>query len=187
MQNAHLLSLNDLPPDGKRLTVDDPSLWAANLREFHMDCRVEHPLKVDLQILPVEDGYLVRGTLTGGVIMPCNRCAEDVHIQLDSRFEEFEEVPDGEEAEDDQPGDSHILLDKGAPMLNTAALCWEEFVLALPMNPLCREDCRGLCPRCGANLNETACTCARDEGDPRLAVLRELSLQKAGQKKNNQL
>ena len=56
MQNLHLLSLNDLPPDGKRLTVDDVSLWAANLREFHMDCRVEQPLKVELHILPVEDG-----------------------------------------------------------------------------------------------------------------------------------
>ena len=103
MQNLHLLSLNDLPPDGKRLTVDDASLWAANLREFHMDCRVEQPLKVELHILPVEDGYLVRGELTGGVIVPCNRCAEDVHIALDSRFEEFEDVPEAEDGEDGQP------------------------------------------------------------------------------------
>ena len=178
MQHHHLLSLNDLPPDGRRLTVDDASLWTANLREFHMDCRVEHPLKVELHILPVEDGYLVRGELTGGVIVPCNRCAEDVHIALDSRFEEFEDVPDGEDEADEQPGDSHILLDKGVPMLDLAALCWEEFVLALPMNPLCHEDCKGLCPQCGDNLNTTACHCTRDEGDPRLAVLRGLSLQK---------
>lgn len=178
MQNAHLLSLNDLPPDGKRLTVTDASLWDGNLREFHMDCRVKEPLKIELHILPVEDGYLVRGELTGGVILPCNRCAEDVHIQLDSRFEEFEDVPAGDDADAGQPGDSHILLDKGVPMLDLAALCWEEFVLALPMNPLCREDCKGLCPQCGANLNAAACHCVRDEGDPRLAALRGLSLQK---------
>ncbi|WP_346667235.1 DUF177 domain-containing protein, partial [uncultured Desulfovibrio sp.] len=136
MQNAHLLPLNDLPPDGRRLTVADASLWDGNLREFHMDCRVEQPLKIELHILPVEDGYLVRGELTGSVILPCNRCAEDVHIRLDSRFEEFEEVPAGDDADAGQPGDSHILLDKGVPMLDLAALSWEEFVLALPMTPL---------------------------------------------------
>lgn len=178
MRNAHLLSLNDLPPDGKRLTVADASLWTANLQEFHMDCRVEHPLKVELHILPVEDGYLIRGELTGDVVLPCNRCAEDVHIRLDERFEEFEEVPVDDDTDAGQPGDSHILLDKGVPMLDLAALCWEEFVLALPMNPLCREDCKGLCPQCGANLNNATCHCSRDEGDPRMAVLRGLSLQK---------
>ena len=46
--------------------------------------------------------------------------------------------------------------------------------VALPLNPLCREDCRGLCPRCGADRNGGDCGCAEETGDPRWSALREL-------------
>ncbi|MDL2317223.1 DUF177 domain-containing protein [Desulfovibrio sp. OttesenSCG-928-A18] len=62
--------------------------------------------------------------------------------------------------------------------LNPAALVWEEFLLALPVKPLCSRACKGLCPVCGCNLNEQACACNKDEGDPRLAVLRGLNIRK---------
>jgi uncharacterized protein len=50
-----------------------------------------------------------------------------------------------------------------------------ETTLALPMKPLCRADCQGLCPACGANRNVAPCTCAPKPPDPRLAVLRDLA------------
>ncbi len=50
-----------------------------------------------------------------------------------------------------------------------------ETTLALPMKPLCREDCRGLCPACGGNRNLVACACAGRAPDPRLAALRDLA------------
>lgn len=62
--------------------------------------------------------------------------------------------------------------------INPAALAWEEFSLALPVKPLCREECRGLCPVCGCNRNTDPCTCAGLEGDPRLAALRGLTVGK---------
>jgi uncharacterized protein len=46
--------------------------------------------------------------------------------------------------------------------------------VATPMSCLCRRDCQGMCPHCGANLNEGLCGCQHEEGDPRLAALREL-------------
>ena len=49
-----------------------------------------------------------------------------------------------------------------------------DLLLALPTKHLCREDCRGLCPRCGKNLNEGLCGCREDKVDPRLAVLAQL-------------
>ena len=54
------------------------------------------------------------------------------------------------------------------------ALVETETTLALPMKPLCREDCRGLCPACGGNRNLVACACASPAPDPRLAALRDL-------------
>lgn len=50
----------------------------------------------------------------------------------------------------------------------------EELIFQEPMKPLCHEDCRGICPRCGVNLNQTDCACDRTILDPRLAVLRRL-------------
>lgn len=62
--------------------------------------------------------------------------------------------------------------------INVAHLAFEEFLLALPFKALCSEECKGLCPKCGHNLNTGPCACVRDEGDPRLAALRNLTLGK---------
>ena len=56
-------------------------------------------------------------------------------------------------------------------LLATEPLVAEQVQLNLPTHPLCREDCRGLCPRCGANLNDGPCGCAEPPGDPRWAAL----------------
>ena len=58
--------------------------------------------------------------------------------------------------------------------VNLAPLVRETLLLALPTKPLCREDCRGLCPRCGANRNGAECGCREEWRDPRLEVLRTL-------------
>lgn len=62
--------------------------------------------------------------------------------------------------------------------MNIGNLAFEEFLLALPVKALCSEDCKGLCPKCGHNLNTGQCACSRSEGDPRLAALRNLTLGK---------
>lgn len=58
--------------------------------------------------------------------------------------------------------------------LDLDEFCYPEIVLALPTKFLCKEDCKGLCPTCGQNLNEGACTCGETEIDPRLSALAEL-------------
>ena len=56
----------------------------------------------------------------------------------------------------------------------TRDLLREQFYLALPMKPLCREECQGLCPQCGVNRNVEACQCSTRWDDPRLAALKAL-------------
>ena len=58
--------------------------------------------------------------------------------------------------------------------IDLSQLMDEQFYLALPMKPLCREHCKGLCPSCGTNLNEAACDCQVRWEDPRLAGLKAL-------------
>ena len=100
MQN-YRIPLSEISPSGKDMTLDDPAIWQGPLAEFRMDCRIIDPLKAELGIMPLEGGYLVRGSITGTVVLPCNRCAEDVTVTVDSHFENFEETaaePEDEEA-----------------------------------------------------------------------------------------
>lgn len=173
--SKYLVSINDLPPDGKEFTLEDQDIWLAPLKEFKMDCKIEQPLRITLYVMPADEGCLVRGTLTGGVSVPCNRCAEDARVEIDSRFDEFEEIPGGQ-PRDGKASESHVVFDRGAPMLDLGEVAWEQFMLALPARPLCREDCKGLCPQCGMNLNLGNCSCADDDGDERMAAFRGLKL-----------
>ena len=175
------IPLNSLPTGGLSLTVDDPAVWADPLREFKLSCLVRQPLKAEVFLLPQEDGCFVRGHLTGEVSQPCDLCAEDAIVELDVHFENFEPVPGSvaeDEEEDAELDESVMRMGESGPEINVAVLLWEEFSLALPIHPLCRAQCAGLCPSCGQNLNDGPCNCARDEGDPRLAALRGLTISK---------
>ena len=188
MQN-YRISLNDLSPEGKEFTLDDATIWQKPMEEFGLDFRVSKPLCARILVLPMDGGWLVRGTLEGEVVLPCSRCAEDAVSAIAARFEEFESVPgmgddedEGDEtvavAEMEDTTDGRIVFEHNSPMLDLAAICWEELMLAMPVIPLCRKDCKGLCAGCGVNLNEGMCACTEEEGDPRMAALRGLTLHK---------
>jgi uncharacterized protein len=180
--SEHVIAVDTLPPEGKTFILEDQDIWLEPMRSFAMDCTVKRPLRSTITVVPSGDGCLVRGSLTGEVQVPCNRCAEDAVVELDAVFEEFEEgrlAEDGDGDEDDEaPPDSHLVFVGGMPVLDLAAICWEQFVLAMPMIPLCSPGCKGLCPRCGANLNTNPCTCRKDEADPRLAALQNLKIKR---------
>lgn len=172
----YLVSINDLPPSGKTFTIDDQEVWLDPIREFKMDCRIAEPLKTSIFVMPADDGCVVRGTLTGQVVVPCSRCAENASLKIDSKYDEYEEIPKAPERGKLEKGQGHIVFDRNAPMLDLAAVAWEELMLSLPVTPLCRDNCKGLCPDCGANLNMGACGCAANDGDPRLAALRNVKI-----------
>ena len=108
--------------------------------------------------------------------LPCSRCLEPFTTPVDAPFDlryqpHAENTGEGEReiAEDDLTTAfyEHDEIDLGQLMR-------EQFYLSLPMKPLCRDECRGLCPVCGTNLNRGACACTHAWEDPRLAALREL-------------
>ena len=182
------ISITDLPPEGRTFIIDEQSVWTAPMHEFGISGRILSPLRGEILLIPQLDGEVcgcvVRGRLTGKIALPCDRCAEDACVAIDSSFEDFEPFPADDSPDDedknlfsDDAADKEIIrLKDGTPQINPEALLWEEFLLSLPVKPLCRPDCRGLCASCGQNLNLGKCSCNKDEGDPRLAVLRNLTL-----------
>lgn len=178
------IALNALGPGGTSFTVDEPSVWSQPIAECGMACQVTVPLVGTVTLLPQDGGILAVGRLCGEVAMPCDRCAEDATVVIDHRFESFEPLSEEDESgEDAFDGDADALIIRtgkdGAPEFDLGGLLWEEFVLSLPVKPLCRADCKGVCPVCGKNRNEGDCACSIEEGDPRLAALRTLRLNKS--------
>lgn len=176
------ISLNDISPEGMTITVDEPAVWAVPMGEFGLSLRVVSPLSAELFVLRQDDGVLLRGRIKGEVVMPCDRCAEDALVIVDHSFDDFEEypvepeldsVPDPKRTEElELKEDCVLVVEKGALFLDVSSLLWEEFSLALPVKPLCRPACKGVCPQCGKNLNDAACSCSAVAGDPRMAALR---------------
>jgi uncharacterized protein len=121
-------------------------------------------------------GLVIGGTFAGDVSLICSRCLDRFRFETQDRFDLYCEVghqpPTGEECELDQDELDVTYLEEGR--INTDHLLRENILLSLPVQPLCREDCRGLCPQCGANLNLGACGCQAPGVDPRLQVLRKL-------------
>ena len=162
------------------LDVDRLGLSSGEGRRFELDVpvggfdfggqRYELPDEVVEALLNVDHttaGYSLRLRFDAALSGPCMRCLENAGhvVHVDAR-------------EVDQPGGGEDLrspyLSEG--MLDLAAWARDALVLALPVQILCREDCRGLCPLCGANLNDEPGHEHEREPDERWAALRELKL-----------
>jgi uncharacterized protein len=98
----------------------------------------------------------------------CARCLEPVSNVLEISFEK-DIASSGEVSSEN---DDYIMIeDKKLDLLPTVE---EEIMLEMPSRTLCKEDCLGLCHKCGKNLNEGDCDCGKKEVDPRLAILKTL-------------
>lgn len=179
------ISLTDIPDDGLDLEVQ------VAVNELSPPGAEAVPMEtVDVQgtLTPVSDDFLFQGRLQGTFIQPCDRCLQPAHhrVVLDVLWSFTEggvpltapEFPD----EDTEFGseDSDVVEQEHAyqgEVIDLAPLVWEELVLAAPTKYVCHADCQGLCPQCGANLNETNCTCGEAEaaeGNAAFEKLRDL-------------
>ncbi|WP_248926413.1 YceD family protein [Paenibacillus hamazuiensis] len=126
------------------------------------------PLKADLQATYESGAVHVHGTLTMDVEVPCSRCLKHLHEHLQIPFDEtFAKTDAGEQEEDEDDETIYVTEDK----VDLKPFVLESMLLSLPYVPLCDEDCKGLCPVCGTNRNESPCGCKQEKIDPRLAGL----------------
>lgn len=112
----------------------------------------------------------VQGAVRAPLIQECRRCLKDVRqelvVELDLMF--------GPEVDKEGDEEQVYLLETEAGSLDLAPAIREQLLLEVPPFPLCEEDCRGLCPRCGIDRNRQSCDCTLVEPDPRWEALREL-------------
>ena len=144
---------------------DDPWFEKAGLRfASPLHARVEATIAGSGEVV-------VRGSVQGALVQVCRRCLAELNSPFDTELT-LVFVPADELGEDPE-GDVYPL-EASAVELDLRGPIREEVVLRVPSYAFCKEDCRGLCSRCGTNLNEENCQCSEEDADPRLDVLRAL-------------
>lgn len=147
------------------LSADDP-IWQEG------EPRPSGPLHVTGRLSTAGAGrYYWHGRIDGDIVMPCRRCLTDASAHVTS--EEHVIFVDADDEEADNP--DVFRLDPRADEIDLRPAIREQWLLAVPTFVLCREDCKGLCPTCGADLNVGACGCPpRVSVDSRWDALRAL-------------
>jgi uncharacterized protein len=170
-----LVNIAQIPPDG--LVIDEalvPSeVHVLGEETFslaphgQLECRVDKVDGVSIH---------VRGRLAAALEMVCSRCLESFKFPIDQELDLFylphaADVASEEEEEVELKDRDMVVAYYQGDRLDLGDMIREQFFLAVPVKPLCREDCRGRCLTCGANRNESACGCPQVDSAPDVRLL----------------
>lgn len=128
------------------------------------DILVNSPIKVEAIVANAGDHLLITGTIEANLTRTCSRCLESFNYGLTTDFEE--ELSNKDDSED-------AIYFEG-DTIDLTNIIINNILLYLPMKSICSEDCKGLCPYCGENINNHKCNCKDESLDLRLTVLKDL-------------
>jgi uncharacterized protein len=141
---------------------------------------VSESVHIQGRLTKVAEQIYFQGSIQGRVVVPCSRCLDIVHTEFATEARVIFPPPTSEAVPDEEgaigPTDELDLFVHDGTILDLRPLIREQVVLAFPVQPLCREDCAGLCQVCGGNRNAEPCTCQTATTDPRFAILKQLRL-----------
>jgi len=150
------INLSDLKEIGGRKNVS-LELKFHNLEFVDREIEIKDKVQLELEIYNTEDSFLVQGILEAELILSCSRCLQKYSSPI--KLDISEDVMKNEMEDEEELYLDDIIVDN--------------IILSLPMKPLCSEDCKGICPQCGQDLNQGECDCEIETVDPRLAKLKE--------------
>lgn len=171
-----LLDLNRLRGGAARIDRQEPpEAFDATAEDF----RVVAPVVLGADARKDKEKVRLIGRVTSELEVSCSRCLESYRIPVDSTFDLLfmplveQQAPGGEDDRQLRDEDTTTSVYEN-DTIDLGQVVREQFYLALPMKPLCREDCQGLCPVCGINRNTETCSCESEWVDPRMDALRRL-------------
>ncbi len=129
--------------------------------------RIVEPIQFRGQLDMLGEFFELQGKITGTIELTCSRCLvkypHELNIEVDEKFSNDQEAVDKD--------DDIVFMDSDT--LDITEIVLGNIILSLPIKRLCKENCRGLCPICGTDLNTSPCTCVAEDVDPRLAKLKD--------------
>ena len=166
---------SEIPEHGAEYEINDSSWFPEDVIEQDASA----PVTVFIRLSKKSDNRIeLKGSLQTSVLLECDRCLRQYPFQVNSPMQLVLEVTDRTEhwrlqdIETTRAELETIVLNK--PIVDLAELLRQQLFLALPEKRLCMDECSGLCPQCGADLNERKCSCSKKGSNSPFAVLKTL-------------
>lgn len=154
--------------------------WFARWQEEDPNLEFSGPREIQAQVHLERHGLdiLVRGHLKGSLQVSCSRCLTLFSHPVEADFDLLlapgpESV--GKEEEELSKADLDVDFYTGEAV-NLESILREQILLTLPLKPLCSEACQGICPHCGADLNQETCECVAEDSDSPFAILKKIKV-----------
>lgn len=187
------VNIYDIPEEGLVLDVVEEGENLAAMAG-PLDFTFRSPVSAHIEIIRADDNVVTSGEMNVILGFSCGRCLKEFDLPISSEFRLYyagggqqaaegaktrqaekkphgkDELEEGEEADLDEPSNAHIHNGE----LDVSEALLEQIALEVPIQPLCSDECKGLCPKCGVDLNVTACSCKTEERvDARFSKLKD--------------
>jgi uncharacterized protein len=170
--------IDEIPESGRTLRFhwDEDRLGQFVPPGDPFNLKLLRPVNVVLNLDRQQDHVRVTGKIEGDLEVSCHRCLKPFPLALNELVDLylFEKVRMPKEQEKELEPEELVYEFFDGEVIDVDQLVAEQIFLALPVKVLCVEECKGICPGCGANLNEEACRCNADSGQSPIAKLKSL-------------
>lgn len=166
--------VSDINEDGLRIETFENAEWLVNVPELSdgdKNTKLTSRFDIDLQLNKVLREVTVSGNVQFSIEAPCSRCLKTVKLDLKPEVNLVLTPKESIEEEDDINHETYA-----GDEVDISDYLREQIAMSLPFKVVCSENCKGLCPSCGINLNDETCECNSHRIDPRLAVLKNLKI-----------
>lgn len=168
------INIDDIPEAGLDLDIKEEGSALDEAAGGRLDFSFPSPVEAHLELSRTGPNVQVSGEIKAKIRLNCGRCLNEFEHDISLTFSDYFTAGRVEEKDKElKPEELDISYLEGAE-IDTTAMILGQVALDVPIQPLCKEDCKGLCPKCGADLNVTECAC--DKGgktDERLAKLKD--------------
>ena len=143
-----------------------------------VECSFLAPVVIAVDARREPDHIRVDGVASTKIRAACSRCLDEFETPIESRFTIFFRHGDAEVAGDEVELSEKDLVSStySGNEIDLNPEIAEQVVMEIPVKPLCREECKGLCPNCGADLNRGACTCGNGAYNPKFSALKDFKV-----------
>ena len=178
MTNSLKINVVTIPEEGLNVVLSEDGAW---FKECFPDSEtLDFTLgRVDLNCLITKTAstIFIKGKLSAIIDICCSRCLEDTKLTIGADFSYTLIPAKAEDKEDLELKEEELEIShyQGDFIDLTPIIC-EQIILQIPIKALCSEDCKGLCPHCGINMNVSACNCHLGFADDRMAVLKNFKV-----------
>ena len=167
-----LISLSEIMTTKEKIAQIEAPLELERFDYLGNSYEFVHKEPVDLTITNLGDRMvLIEGSTNISLTLFCNRCLKDMIYPMDINFQKEIDFKLSEEERAESLDETNYIIGYN---LDVDTLIYDEILIDFPMRLLCNEECKGLCKKCGTDLNERTCDCDTHQYDPRMSVIRDI-------------